>query len=46
VEIFWTVFIGAMAAVGIGYYVVTKGWARFVAKKLDGSTKNWISDLE
>ena len=41
-EIFWTVFIGGMAVVGIGYYVVTKGWARFVAKK---RSEHWIRHL-
>ena len=41
-EIFWTVFIGGMAAVGIGYYVITKGWARFVAKK---RSEHWIRHL-
>ena len=41
-EIFWTLFIGGMAVVGIGYYVVTKGWARFVAKK---RSEHWIRHL-
>ena len=41
-EIFWTLFIGGVAVVGIGYYVVTKGWARFVAKK---RSEHWIGHL-
>lgn len=32
-QTFSTVFIGGMAVVGIGYYIVTKSWARFVSKK-------------
>jgi hypothetical protein len=41
-EMFWTLFIGGVAVVGIGYYLVTKGWARFVARK---RSEHWIKHL-